>query len=163
MRISSGTWEALDSSARLEEVSLSAGSFTGYIGKAYCRSLCTAALVGTIMGVFLLFSIGDLPSGAAFAALGIISALLLPTVLSYRCQIDNMRMVSKYFILCFPVSKAISWKDVRYKQVKTTPSGHLLSIRFYNERKKKLILFDSSIVGFSRIVRMAKRKGIPKK
>ena len=69
-------------------------------------------------------------------------------------------MKEEYFILCFKVKKEVYWKDVSYKLTERDDVGNAISIKLFNSDRKKLISFDKAIVGFDKVVRMAKR--IPK-
>lgn len=93
-----------------------------------------------------------------FLALGLCLLLLLPTFLSYKCLIKKELMEEEYFILFFKKKKTIYWRDVKYKKVKT--NGRNKSITLYDAHKKRLIAFDELIVGFERVVKLAKRSRI---
>lgn len=153
----------LDSAARIEESTFPSGSFMGYIGKGYTYGLTAVSVTGIVMGLFLILFIKDYTVGSIFTVLGLAATLLLPTYFSYRCYVDNTALKIEYYILCFKRTQTIMWKDIKYKSTRVSKDGSLLSIHFYNQQKKKTISFDSSIVGFSRITRMAKRKTIAKK
>ena len=73
---------------------------------------------------------------------------------------DKIAITTKYYVLFVKVSKEVLWKDVEYKVVKRDSNGEPLSIRLYNSKKKRLISFDYSVVGFEKILKMA--KGVPK-
>ena len=140
-----------------EEDSLQTNTFVGGIAKGYKYSLLVVSVVGIGMGYFLTVLIQDPSVGLLFGALGIVALLMLPTYFSYRCYVDKSILKAEYYILCFKIKKEVSWNDVEYKIVKRDSVGNPLSIRLYNSNKKKLIFFDYSIVGFGKIVRMAKR------
>lgn len=154
--------DALGASARGEEMDLPSGKFAGYIGKGYKYGLAAVAVLGTGMGAWLTFLIRDPVSGGIFGILGIAALLLLPTFFSYRCYVDNSVLRETYQILFFRWKKEVLWKDIKYKSIRKDSAGNAFSIGFYNADKKKLISFDGSIVGFTRILRMAKRKSILK-
>ena len=149
--------ELLNNLRKEEEDSLQANSFVGAIAKGYKYSLLVTAVFGIGMGYFLAVPIQDPSVGLIFGVLGIVALLMLPTYFSYRCHVDKNTLKAEYYILCYKIKKEVSWKDVEYKVVKRDSTGSPLSIRLYNSRKKKLISFDHSIVGFGKIVRMAKR------
>lgn len=67
-------------------------------------------------------------------------------------------MEEEYFILFFKKKKTVYWRDVKYKKVKT--NGRNKSITLYDAHKKRLIAFDELIVGFERVVKLAKRSRI---
>ena len=99
--------------------------------------------------------------GILFGLLGVVSLLILPTIFSYKCYIDQVSMKEEYFILCFKVKKEVFWKDIAYKLIKRDKTRNELStIRFYDSERKKLISFDMTVVGFGKIIRMSKK--IPK-
>ena len=93
-----------------------------------------------------------------FLALGLCILLLLPTFLFYKCLINKELMEEEYFILFFKKKKTIYWRDVKYKKVKT--NGRNKSITLYDAHKKRLIAFDELIVGFERVVKLAKQSRI---
>ena len=146
----------LNNSRKEEEESLQGNSFEGSIAKGYKYSLLAVSIVGIGMGYFLSVPIQDPSAGMIFGALGMLVLLLLPTYFSYKCYVDKSTIKAEYYILCFKVKKEVLWKDVKYKAVKRDSYGDALSKRLYNIRKKKLINFDYSIVGFEKIVRMSK-------
>jgi hypothetical protein len=65
------------------------------------------------------------------------------------------------FLCQHVLKKEVFWKDIAYKFVARNKGvNEMTSISFYNSERKKLISFDKAIVGFDKVVRMAKR--IPK-
>ena len=155
--------QALEASATGEEMDLPSGQFAAYVSKSYPYALSLAAIIGISLGSVLLFLLQDTVAGTAFFSLGVVAALMLPTLFSYRCYVDSDSLKEEYFILFIKRTHQVKWSSIRYRTVRTDASGNPLSIRFYNANKKKVIAFDSSIVGFTRIMRLAKRKGIPKR
>ena len=143
-----------------EEASLSSNSFVGAIASGYKYALVITSIVGIGMGCFLSVYIQDPAVGLIFGAIGVLALLLLPTYFSYRCHVDKIAITTKYYVLFVKVSKEVLWKDVEYKVVKRDSNGEPLSIRLYNSKKKRLISFDYSVVGFEKILKMA--KGVPK-
>ena len=93
-----------------------------------------------------------------FLVLGLCLLLLLPTFLSYKCLISKEWIQEEYFILLFKKKKIVYWRDVKYKKVKT--NGRNKSITLYDAHKKRLIAFDELIVGFERVITLAKRNAI---
>ena len=140
-----------------EEKNLTSKSFIGFISRGYKISLLVVSATGIGMGYLLAFPIQDPDVGMIFGALGVIALLMLPTYFSYHCYVDKTALKVVYFILCFKRSKEILWSDIAYKVVKRDAQGNALSISLYSINKKKLISFDTSIVGFGKIVRMSKR------
>ena len=149
--------ELLNNLRKGEENSLQGNSFVGGIAKGYKYSLLITAVLGIGMGYFLAVPIQDPSIGLIFGALGIVALLMLPTYFSYRCHVDKNTLKAEYYILLFKIKKEVNWKNVEYKVVKRDSKGNPISIRLYNSKKKKLISFDYGIVGFGKIVRMAKR------
>ena len=66
-------------------------------------------------------------------------------------------LLSKIMLL-FKKKKTVYWRDVKYKKVKM--GGRNKSITLYDANKKRLIAFDELIVGFERVVKLAKRSRI---
>ena len=149
--------ELLNNLRKEEEDSLQTNAFVGAIAKGYKYSLLVTAVLGIGMGYFLTVPIQDPSVGLIFGALGIVALLMLPTCFSYQCHVDKSILKAEYYFLCFKIKKEVNWKDVEYKVVKRDSKGRPISIRLYNSKKKKLISFDYSIVGFGKIMRMAKR------
>ena len=89
---------------------------------------------------------------------GLCLLLLLPSFLSYKCLINKELIQEEYFILFFKKKKTIYWNDVQYKKVKI--GGVNKSITLYNENKKQLVSFNELIVGFERVIKLAKRCSI---
>jgi hypothetical protein len=93
-----------------------------------------------------------------FLLLGLCLLSLLPMFLSYKCLINKELMEEEYFILLFKKKKTVYWRDVKYKKVKT--NGRNKSITLYDAHKKRLIAFDELIVGYERVITLAKRNAI---
>ena len=93
-----------------------------------------------------------------FFVLGLCMLLLLPSFLSYKCLINKELIKEEYFILFFKKKKIIYWTDVEYKKGKI--SGSNKSITLYDANKKHLISFDELVVGFERVIKLAKRSWI---
>ena len=93
-----------------------------------------------------------------FFVLGLCLLLLLPSILSYKCRVNKELIKEEYFILFFKKEKTIYWSDVKYKKVKI--GGANKSITLYDANKKRLISFDELVVGFERVIRLAKRNSI---
>jgi hypothetical protein len=123
--------------------------------------MLTAALMSTSLSALITFVYQQIDIGILFGLLGVVSLLILPTIFSYKCYIDQVSMKEEYFILCFKVKKEAFWKDIAYKLIKRDKTRNELStIRFYDSERKKLISFDMTVVGFGKIIRMSKK--IPK-
>ena len=139
-----------------EEDSRSSTSFVCSIAKAYKYGLLIASVFGIGMGYFLIAYIQNYPAGSMFAITSIISLLVLPTYLTYKCYVNKNTINEKYYILCFKISKKASWKDVKYKRVKRDANGDAYAIKLYDINKKKIISVSNEVVGLRRIVKMAK-------
>ena len=96
--------------------------------------------------------------GILLLSLGLCLLSLLPTFFPYKCLINKELMEEEYFILFFKRKKTIYWRDVKYEKVKR--GGGNKSITLYDAHKKRLISFDELIVGFERVVKLAKRSRI---
>lgn len=154
--------KALAADARAEETKLPSGNFTARLGRGYAYGMVACAVFGTGMCLLFLFAVREPLIGWICAGLGFAALLLLPTYFTYRCYVDSAALKVEYYILCFKVKREIQWKEIRYRATKRDHSGNLWAVRFYNADKKKLVSFDSSVVGAERIARMAKRKRIEK-
>ena len=153
--------EFIDSQRRTEENKIASNEFIAVQSKGIKYMMLTAALMSTSLSALITFVYQQIDIGILFGLLGVVSLLILPTIFSYKCYIDQVSMKEEYFILCFKVKKEIFWKDIAYKLIKRDKTRNELStIRFYDSERKKLISFDMTVVGFGKIIRMAKR--IPK-
>lgn len=143
-----------------EEDSLSSNSFVGAIASGYKYALVITSIVGMGMCCFLSVCIQDHAVGLIFGMIGAFALLLLPTYFSYRCYVDKITIKTKYYVLFVKVSKEVLWKDVEYKVVKRDSNEEAYAIRLYNSKKKRLISFDYGVVGFEKILKIA--KSVPK-
>ena len=150
----------LNNLRKQEEDSLSSNSFVGAIASGYKYALVITSIVGMGMCCFLSVCIQDHAVGLIFGTIGAFTLLLLPTYFSYRCYVDKITIKTKYYVIFVKVSKEVRWKDVEYKVVRRDSDGEAYAIRLYNSKKKRLISFDYAVVGFERILKMAKR--VPK-
>ena len=162
-RIARNVGSYLNESRKYEEASLSSKSFVVTVAKGYRYSILIACIVGLGMGCWLLLWILDPVAGWAFGSIGIVALLMLPTCFSYRCYVDKTVMKESYFLLCFKVTGEVYWKDIGYKKVKRSCNGEPLTIRLYDKGKKKRISFDYSMVGFGKILKMAKQVPVLKR
>ena len=153
--------EFIDRQRRTEENKISSNEFVAVQSKGIKYMMLIAAIISTSLSALITFVYQQIDIGILFGLLGVVSLLILPTIFSYKCYIDQVSMKEEYFILCFKVKKEVFWKDIAYKLIKRDKTRNELStIRFYDSERKKLISFDMTVVGFGKIVRMAKR--IPK-
>lgn len=125
-----------------------------------CKALKIASIIESILstvgGILIFFFLNE-EIAILFLVLGICMLLLLPTILSYRCLVNKTFMKEEYFVLFFRLKKEIHWSDVKFKKVITGRNSY---IKLYDKNKKRLISFDSSTVGYNRIVKLAKRMWI---
>ncbi len=153
--------EFIDSQRRTEENKIASNEFIAVQSKGIKYMMLTAALMSTSLSALITFVYQQIDIGILFGLLGVVSLLILPTIFSYKCYIDQVSMKEEYFILCFKVKKEVFWKDIAYKLIKRDKTRNELStIRFYDSERKKLISFDMTVVGFGKIIRMSKK--IPK-
>ena len=153
--------EFIDSQRRTEENKIASNEFIAVQSKGIKYMMLTAALMSTSLSALITFVYQQIDIGILFGLLGVVSLLILPTIFSYKCYIDQVSMKEEYFILCFKVKKEVFWKDIAYKLIKRDkPRNELSTIRFYDSERKKLISFDMTVVGFGKIIRMSKK--IPK-
>lgn len=155
-------YTALASASRVAEQDLPHGDFVCRMGKATTRELCGCALLFSAMAVWSLIQ-AEMWTGIFFAALGMAAWILFEYGLTYRCYVTGESLSESVWILCFRKKKEVRWEEIRCRTVKRDRYGYIRSLRFYNERNRKLLSFDFSVVGAERIARMAKRKGIPKR
>lgn len=148
--------EILESSAEIEELKLPNGEFVAKNCKAFKMLMLIASIVSIALGLILAFFVNDY-LGYLFLILGFGLFLMLPTILSYKCVINKTFVAEEYFVLFFKRRKKIFWDDVKYKKIVV---GDNKRIKLYNEKKKCLIVFDGSTVGFNRISKMVKRYSI---
>ena len=150
--------EFIDRQRRTEENKISSNEFVAVQSKGIKYMMLIAAIISTSLSILITFVHQQSDIGILFGLLGFVSVLLLPTIFSYKCYIDRVSMKEEYFIFCFKVKKEVFWKDIAYKLIKRDKTRNELStIRFYDSERKKLISFDMTVVGFGKIVRMAKR------
>ncbi len=144
-----------------EEEKLPSNQFTLSVGRGYKVAVLATAILGMGMGYFLSVPIQEPQTGMIFGVIGLIALLLLPTYVSYRGYVDKNVLSTEYFVLFFKVKKECLWREVAYKKVKRDSKGNASSICLYTASGRRRISFDFAIVGFGRIVKMA--KSIPTK
>ena len=146
----------LEASAECEELDLPKGEFIAKMGKAYKIALSIAAFVSLVIGIPTTF-IWHEDVGIIFLILGIVALLVLPTIISYRCIVNKISLKEEYLVLFIKLKKEVLWDSVKYRKITT---GNNKSIKLYDVNGKRLMSFDSTTVGFGRIVKMAKRSAI---
>ena len=151
-----GLADLLESYAEREELDLPNGEFVAKESKAYKIALFIASFVSLAIGIPTTF-IWHEEVGIIFLVLGIAALLVLPSIILYRCAVNKISLKEEYFILFVKIKKEVLWESVKYKKITI---GRNSSIKLYDANRKKLMSFDDAIVGFSRIVKMAKRSSI---
>ena len=151
-------FEYLEACARCEELELPRGEFVATYCKKFKKQMAVSSGIAIVIGTPFMFF---WDAAVLFFVLGVCMLALLPTFLSYKCLINKELMAEEYFILFFKRKKIIYWSDVKYKKVKM--GGRNKSITLYNANKKRLISFDELIVGFERVIKLAKRSFILKR
>ena len=148
--------DCLKESAAGEELNLPKGEFVAKMGKGYKIALSVASIVSLAIGIPSIF-VWHEEVGIIFLVLGIIALLILPTMISYRCVVNKISFKEEYLILFIKIKREVSWDLVRYRKITT---GRNQSIKLYDASGKRLMAFDDAIVGYGRIVKMAKRSSI---
>ena len=148
----------MESCARCEELELPRGEFIATYCKSFKKLMAILSGIAIALGCSFMFFWGV---AILFLVLGLCLLLLLPTFLSYKCLISKEWIQEEYFILFFKKKKIVYWRDVKYKKVKI--GGRNKSITLYDENEKRLISFDELIVGFERVIKLAKRSSITKR
>ena len=151
-------FDYLESCARCEELELPRGEFIATYCKSFKKLMAILSGIAIALGCSFMFFWGV---AILFLVLGLCLLLLLPTFLSYKCLISKEWIQEEYFILFFKKKKIVYWRDVKYKKVKI--GGRNKSITLYDENEKRLISFDELIVGFERVIKLAKRSSITKR
>ena len=88
-------WE---SSAEGEELDLPRGEFVAKNGKAFRMTMLVGAILAVASGALLTFLLRE-KLGIVLIVLGCCLALILPTLLSYRCLINKTLMREEYYVL----------------------------------------------------------------
>ena len=148
--------DLLEISTEAEELEIKNGEFVAKMGKAYKIALSIAAFLSLAVGIPSTF-VWHVDVGIIFLVLGIAAALVLPTILSYRCIVNKISLTEEYFALFVKRKKEVLWESVKYRKLKTEKNK---SLKLYDANKRKLISFDSMTVGFDRIAKMAKRSSV---
>lgn len=152
--------EILDNQAEMEELDLPSGNFIATISKGYKILFLLVGIICVLTGIVLLNFVEEVWLSGIVIALGLVSLLYLPTCLSYKGYISRETMREEYLIVFFKVIKEVEWKDIKFKKIKRDEYGEIDGIKFYDENMKKLMSFDKATVGFTRIVKMAKKGSI---
>ena len=149
-------YEILDNTVRLEESDLPYKNFVARMGKWYKLLWSIGAAIMIVLG-FPMYFVWDSTVGVlCFVMAGLVLSFL-PTMISYKCYVSKTSLKEKFFVLFIKIEKEILWDKIKYKKIRV---GKNNSITFYDKNKKKLISFDEALVGYNRIVKMAKRSSI---
>lgn len=152
--------QILDNQAENEELDLPSGNFVAKISKGTKIIFISSAIAGIILGIIFRYFEGGAWLSALCFALSLAIILSLPTWFSYKGYISRETMREEYLIVFFKVIKEVEWKDIKFKKLKRDEYGDINTIKFYDENMKKLMSFDKGTVGFTRIVKMAKKGSI---
>ena len=163
MRYSSGRalMDLLDLKAEIEELEADFQSkeFVARMGRAFKIVFLVLMAISVVLGIILFFVVEEW-LGSMFFVIGFCGLLVLPSILTWRCTINRELIIEECLILFFKYKKVIPWNDIKYQKLVINDTQK--DIVFYNKNKKRLISFDNGIVGFVKIVKLAKRKGIEK-
>ena len=152
----------LDAKAELEEMdeSLNADSFTGRLARAYKNVVLISAAAFIAMGFICLLVFMATDVAVLCFVLGGAAALCLPTLYSYRVYVTRETITESLSILFFiKLSKTVNWSDIKYRK---HVIGQNEALYLYNKDKKRVMGFDRGTIGYSRILKMAKRSAIKK-
>ena len=149
-------YEILDNTVRLEESDLPYKNFVARMGKWYKLLWSIGAAIMIVLGFPMYFVWESTVGILCFVMAGLVLSFL-PTMISYKCYVSKNSLTEKYFLLFIKIEKEILWDEIKYKKVRV---GKNNSITFYDKNKKKLVSFDGALVGYNRIVKMAKRSSI---
>ena len=152
--------DLLNTSAENEELDLPSGNFVATTSRGYKILFLLVGIICVLTGIVLLNLVEEVWLSGIAIALGLVSLLYLPTCLSYKGYISSETMREEYLIVFFKVIKEVEWKDIKYKKIKRNEYNEVESIKFYDENMKRLMSFDKATVGFTRIVKMAKKGSI---
>jgi hypothetical protein len=152
--------DLLNTSAENEELDLPSGNFVATISKSYKIIFILSSVIGILLSLICWCFLKTEWLSILFFALSLVCILYLPTCFSYKGYISHETMREEYLIVFFKVIKEIEWKDIKYKKLKRDEFGEIEGIKFYDENMKRLMSFDKATVGFTRIVKMAKKGSI---
>jgi hypothetical protein len=132
------------------------GSFVVKISKKYKLALSIAFLSCLAVGLPL-WLVLRAEAAIVFLTLGAMAAVILPTLLTYRCEVGRATLCESYYVLIVRIERKISWRRVRYRRKKI---GNTTSLILYDESARRLISFDDSMDGFDLVDRAARRSWI---
>ena len=150
----------LDNSSRKEGENLPNDEFVAK--KSTSRKIYYTLLpvLGFVASVICHYIEGEEWISISLLILSIGVIFLLPTTYSYKAYVNREIICEEYLIVFVKVTKEVAWKDIKYKKIITNTYDEVKEIVFYDENKKRLTHFDTEIVGFSQIVKMAKKGSI---
>lgn len=145
-----------DASAEKERLNIEGDEFIAKYSRSFKIAVSFAAILSIATGILLNFLVSKEVS-FIFLALGMTLISLAPSIFFYKCLLTKTLIKEEYYILFFKVCREIYWSDVAYRKITL---GNNNSIKLYDQNRKKLISFDSYIIGYKRILRLAKRSFI---
>ena len=149
--------EILDDAVKSEELELPyEKELICRMGRIYKILLASGGTLMTLIGIPLCLG-ESMEVGILCLILATAAWLILPTFISYRCYADKVSIKEEYLILFIKCRKEVLWSDVKYRKIK---SGSNESLTLYDKDQKKLISFDGAMVGYNRMLKMAKRSQI---
>ena len=153
--------DILNAHAELEELEsdFQNKEFVARTGRAFKIVFSVMVVISVVLGIILFFTVEEW-AGIMLFVIGFCGLLVLPSLLTWRCTINRDFIIEECLILFFKYKKVIPWNDIKYQKLVINDTQK--DIVFYNTDKKRLISFDNGIVGFAKIVKLAKRKGIEK-
>lgn len=149
--------EYLSEARAAEEQALPKGRFRARFSRAFRRSAVLLTVFLGAAGVLQIMAGSEPGVPQLFLGLAGVELLMLPTILSWRCDADEHGLREYYLILFLPRRKEVLWRDVRSKKVRRDKLGRPRSIRLYNEKGRKVFSVSESITGLGPITRMAKK------
>ena len=158
--------EILDNSAEREELDekdMYEGPFIGRIAKSYKVGLLVAGVLMLAFAIFA-YAVDDGGSREWSFLLFAIDALIwlyVPTVVSCRVEISKDMIAEQYLVVFIRVRREIAWNDVKYRKIRQDDlTGKVDRVHLYNADGKRVMSFDRGTIGFSRILKLAKRSAI---
>ena len=165
---------SLDISARLEEkeIQISSGAFTAYYSKSFKKVFLIMTVVMFVISI--LSTIGGISAFIAeeltiegmicsvvfFFGITLFCLLCIPTIISYRCYVNDDSLREEYLILFFKKKKLVAWSDVKYIKIKQDEHNQVWKVSLFNCNKRRILALSSSVVGLTQIAKKAKRKKI---
>ena len=154
--------ELIEIDARIEDLKQPWDNRVIRFGTMYQKISLLLGVVGFCGGTVIALTGLSVEAGTILAVFGFVQLLFLPTFRSYRCLFDHQSLKEEYRIICFKKKKEIKWKDVKYVKIKRDKCGEARDIRLLNEKKKYLLMFDRSMVGFGNLAKEIKKRGLPR-